>query len=384
MKANTSFASPERSDTKDLKSGRASLLSEDNLQAIIDEMPILAMVINENRQILLCNQNLMDLLKIESPEEFLGKRPGEAMACIYANKGAGGCGTSEECRYCGAVNVILDSMKEKKRISGDCRVSIDGDDGACSLDLKVTATPLSLENSNYTIVFISDISAEKRRSILERVFFHDIKNTAGGIMGLSEVISTSDHMEGQETREMVNMLKDASNRLIEEIKSQQQILEAEKGSLKPLFTETSSKDLVESAVHLMSHHRVTLSRNISLKSDNVVSCLFKTDISLCTRVLVNLVKNAVEASEKGASVEIQAYTDGDDLIFEVHNQTVMSESVKRQIFHRSFSTKGHGRGLGTYSIKLFSEKYLRGKVSFTSEDEKGTSFFLRVPANFEE
>mgnify|MGYP006293419399 CR=1 len=34
------------------------------------------------------------------------------------------------------------------------------------------------------------------------------------------------------------------------------------------------------------------------------------------------------------------------------------------LFKRSFSTKGVGRGIGTYSMKLFGEKYLKGKVDF--------------------
>lgn len=38
-----------------------------------------------------------------------------------------------------------------------------------------------------------------------------------------------------------------------------------------------------------------------------------------------------------------------------------------RIFQRSFSTKGaKGRGLGTYSMKLFGETYLGGQVSFRS------------------
>ena len=38
----------------------------------------------------------------------------------------------------------------------------------------------------------------------------------------------------------------------------------------------------------------------------------------------------------------------------------MPDEVKAQIFERSFSTKGRGRGIGTYSIKLLTERYLEG------------------------
>ena len=58
----------------------------------------------------------------------------------------------------------------------------------------------------------------------------------------------------------------------------------------------------------------------------------------------------------------------------------MTEAVRHQIFQRSFSTKGPGRGLGTYSVKLFTEQYLKGKVGFESLEGKGTTFFVSLPA----
>jgi signal transduction histidine kinase len=50
-----------------------------------------------------------------------------------------------------------------------------------------------------------------------------------------------------------------------------------------------------------------------------------------------------------------------------------------RIFSRSFSTKGVGRGLGTYSIKLLTERYLGGRADFVSNREDGTVFRVRLP-----
>jgi len=46
--------------------------------------------------------------------------------------------------------------------------------------------------------------------------------------------------------------------------------------------------------------------------------------------------------------------------------------------YRLLSTKGEGRGVGTYSIRLFTEKYLKGKVSFTSEVGQWTHFYIKL------
>jgi signal transduction histidine kinase len=60
----------------------------------------------------------------------------------------------------------------------------------------------------------------------------------------------------------------------------------------------------------------------------------------------------------------------------------MSEEVQRQLFQRSFSTKGIGRGLGTYSIRLLTENYLKGKVSFISNETEGTVFSIELNKKF--
>ena len=70
---------------------------------------------------------------------------------------------------------------------------------------------------------------------------------------------------------------------------------------------------------------------------------------------------------------------GDEVEFWVHNQGHMPRKVQLQVFQRSFSTKGAGRGIGTYSVKLLTERYLGGRVTFTSEPQAGTTFRIRLP-----
>jgi sensor histidine kinase regulating citrate/malate metabolism len=57
---------------------------------------------------------------------------------------------------------------------------------------------------------------------------------------------------------------------------------------------------------------------------------------------------------------------------------VIPEGIREQIFMRSFSTKGATRGLGTYSVKLLTEKYLKGKASFLSNTSEGTVFTIEL------
>ncbi len=100
--------------------------------------------------------------------------------------------------------------------------------------------------------------------------------------------------------------------------------------------------------------------------------------ALLFRVVGNMTKNALEACSADGTVTLGCHG-GDGVCFWVHNPGEIPHDIQLQIFNRSFSTKGQGRGIGTYSIKLLGEKYLGGTVSFTSNPESGTTFRIVVP-----
>ena len=106
-----------------------------------------------------------------------------------------------------------------------------------------------------------------------------------------------------------------------------------------------------------------------------------SDEAILRRILGNMVKNAIEATEPGDTVTIKSGIKDGYAVFEVHNPGVIPEKAQTSIFTRFFSTKGPGRGLGTYSIKLLAEGYLGGNVSFSSDKRHGTTFAVAFPTN---
>jgi signal transduction histidine kinase len=117
-------------------------------------------------------------------------------------------------------------------------------------------------------------------------------------------------------------------------------------------------------------------------ADGCEDVVFESDLSLVQRVLGNMVKNAMEAAVPGETVTLGCNREPEGVSFRVHNPTYMPKEVRLQVFKRSFSTKGAGRGLGTYSMKFLSENYLGGKISFTSTETEGTTFRVTYPVKF--
>ena len=206
--------------------------------------------------------------------------------------------------------------------------------------------------------------------------FHDIINTAGGLRGFLEFLQSSDDPE--ESKEFLQIASQLSNNLVDEIMAQIQILAAERGELKTNKKNISALDILLEVKNQMEHHLVARKKNILIQTITPDQS-FNSDPVLLKRVLVNMLKNALEASGENQEIKMGFETTPSHIIFYVHNQTFIPRNIQLQIFQRSFSTKDASRGLGTYSIKLLAEQYLGGKVEFNSEEVSGTVFKIELP-----
>jgi len=373
----TFFAPAARADHKAVVHDYNLFTSFGQVNELINALPFIAAVLNEQRQVVYGNRPLLEAMGFKDFEEVLGLRPGELIKCIHSGEMPGGCGTSKSCRVCGAVNAIQDCLNTNKKIVNECRITANQVDKEVSYDFKVTASPFEYQNKRFVVLSFEDLSDEKRRQILERLFFHDIINTAGGLRGFIEFMELSDNPE--EHKEYIKIASRLSDVLIEEILSQRQLLAAERGELKVKKETVELSVLIQEAIQQISHHQVA--KSIPVIFENTGDKLeIETDSVLLKRVLLNLLKNAVEASKANQEVQISfAKADKNKVVIAVKNDTIISQDIQLQIFQRSFSTKGEARGIGTYSIKMFTEQYLGGKVSFVSNAAEKTVFRIELP-----
>ncbi len=369
----TYFAPAPRAKMEKVKEQALTIMESPDFQRVTNAVSNIIMILNEDRQLLFANNRLCELIQNNNIQNLMGKRPGEILGCIYSDKTTGGCGTSEHCEMCGAVNSIIAGLEGRKNTS-ECRI-LTGD-GTDAFDLKVCSTPYVVDGENFVIFVVEDIGNEKRRNVLERTFFHDIINTVGGLKGITQLLKEAP----ESFDEFKDLIFEATDTLMDEINAQKQLLAAENDELALNLHEVNSMQLMKSIADLYSNHTVAEDKEIVV-DNNSTNVTFTTDEAIAKRILSNMAKNALEASQTGKVVTISC-TEKDDFIdISVHNESVMPREVKLQMFQRSFSTKGAGRGIGTYSIKLLLEKYLHGKISFTSEEGEGTTFIASFPKN---
>lgn len=367
----TKFAPAERATAERLQTQIEIFSADIKIGEMAEAVSSMLVILNEERQIVLANKLFTAAFGNGNTNKIIGLRPGEAVGCIHAKLEPGGCGTSEFCRTCGAVKAILDSQKGETS-EEECQIGLDDN---IALDLKVKATPFKRNGESYTIYSITDISDEKRRGALERIFFHDVLNTASGILGLSSLLPTI--TDTGELTLFSQQIEETTEKLIEEIKAQRELSNAERGDLLPSMTKISSLSVLTDVQKLYSNHDLAVSKSVVIDA-RAQKTEVDTDPLLLRRVVGNMVKNALEASKTGQTVTLSCSTEGLKTSFSVHNEGYIEPETQLQLFRRSFSTKGSGRGIGTYSMKLLGEKYLKGRVWFKSLPEEGTTFYIEI------
>jgi signal transduction histidine kinase len=341
------------------------------LKQICESLSEAVLIINNDRQIVFFNSAFLSLACPDDPGVIYGMRPGEALDCINSHIHPGGCGCSESCVQCGAVKSILAALSKKTGLQ-ECRILRNDSLGA--LDLLVRSTPLQISDHGFIMVAITDISHQKRRRALERIFFHDVLNTARGIEMFAKMFDSNPEKERAESYR--KHLIDGISQLIGQINSQKSLLSAENNELVPRREIFDGYGLVRQVAYSIStvfpEHKISI-RPLGQK------IILNNDKRLLRRVLENMILNALEAGSPEDEVTVFCRIKNNNAEFCVHNKVCIPENVRLQIFQRSFSTKGSGRGLGTYSMKLLSERYLNGTISFTSTSEGGTTFVASYP-----
>ena len=99
------------------------------------------------------------------------------------------------------------------------------------------------------------------------------------------------------------------------------------------------------------------------------------------RIVTNLVKNAIQATENEENpfINVEIISKGSKIKIVVSdNGKGISEEVKDLIFEPKFTTKTSGMGLGLPMIKNIIEAY-DGAISFSSNKDTGTVFTVILP-----
>jgi signal transduction histidine kinase len=174
--------------------------------------------------------------------------------------------------------------------------------------------------------------------------------------------------------------KTAAN-IIEQIESLNKIASDFSKFSKPIrepFEPATLGSLIEGVTDLYRNDdSISLMATIN-NGDSTINCVSDE----IRRVLINLVKNSIEASENGkCQITIRAGKRGEYVFISIRdNGTGIPVEDRDNIFVPNFSTKSSGTGLGLAISKKIIEAH-SGTINFESTTGKGTEFIITLPFN---
>ena len=337
----------------------------------------MVVVLNTKRQIVASNRSFQQFLGMENDTALFGKRPGEAVGCEFSTFSPDGCGASLQCGSCDIMAVIRRAIEEGGTVERRSALQLNVDKGSRDLCLQVRGCPIEVEGHLFVILNIIDITNEEKQRELNRIFQHDILNTALGISAACTMIDKRFEQRDQ-VRHFTAVAKNLSARLMKDLRVHRVLGEMGEEDFTPTAKKIDLKEFLGEFREIAGTWPQV--QRIQLEMDESPSGLVvETDPHLLYRVLLNMLLNACEATDDKCTVRIWAERAGDYIKVNTWNREHIPEKIAARIFHRHFSTKsGRGRGVGTFSMKYITEKFLGGKLSFTSTRENGTVFSLTI------
>ncbi len=261
--------------------------------------------------------------------------------------------------------------------------------------LAIYAADFTLHQQKFRLVSLQNIQSELEEKEMEawqnliRVLTHEIMNSVTPISSLASTANTllgtfeqaqpcnspSNEEALEDVKSAVQTIEKRSHGLLTFVENYRQLTKIPKPDFQiflidELFTRVENLMRPQFEAKSILYHRAIEPSSLELTADP----------TLVEQILINLLKNAIEALEATAEPKIQMTARLDDrgriLIEVIDNGHGMAESVLENIFIPFFTTKKQGSGIGL-SLSRQIMRLHGGTISARSTPQVATVFGLR-------
>ena len=258
----------------------------------------------------------------------------------------------------------------------------------------IKAIELKFESKTIKLVSFQDITNELDKKELDswqrliRVLTHEIMNSISPITSLTGVISgyfkkkddenpvpleLIDHKIVSKTLSGLNTIEETGKGLLDFVDKYRSLTSLPKPNL--------SKFTIDS---LFRKCKILMESNIS-NSIKITTSVYPEDISIVAdyaqveQILINLIKNAIEAlsGKRNGTIQLKAFYSDDGKIIQVEDNGIgISGDIIEDIFVPFYTTKENGSGIGLSLSKQIMQNH-DGTISVNSALNKGSEFTLK-------
>ena len=243
------------------------------------------------------------------------------------------------------------------------------------MTISLTASQATIGKDNVRIIAFNDISNEiaeneqQSWSKLIRVLTHEIMNTITPIASLSDTLMTFEGAD-DDIRNGLSTISESSKGLIKFVDSYRNLTRVAPPVKKAFYF----KELAERVINL-TREQTIMSGAICTYVEKSEDVLLYADEGQITQILINLVKNAVQAEAKNIEITAEINLSEHIIINVTNDGNPISKESQEEIFVPFFTTKQEGTGIGL-SLSRQIMRLHNGSLSLTKSDDHSTVFTL--------
>ena len=208
---------------------------------------------------------------------------------------------------------------------------------------------------------------------LIRVLTHEIMNTVSPIASLSDALSKSMDENGHSELDVktgLDTISDSSKNLIKFVETYRQL----SGVARPLRKAVDLQELMDQVISLNSEYAASCGATCVYRPEEPDLMIY-ADEGQISQILINLIKNALQADAKHIDVSAKMGKE-DDVIIQVANDGApIPVSAQEQIFVPFYTTKKEGSGIGLSLARQIMRQH-NGTIDLLRSDVNQTVFQL--------
>ena len=301
------------------------------------------------------------------------EKDGRVAYCNNMALGLLGIATFGHIRQLRAVSESLYESFQTIADGNEERASYYNESGKMTISL--TASEATIGKETVRIIAFNDISNEiaeneqQSWAKLIRVLTHEIMNTVTPISSLSETLLSFDGLS-DDLKNGLSTISQSSKGLIKFVDSYRNLTRVAAPVRKAFYF----KELAERVISL-TREQAAMSGAICTYEEKSEDIILYADEGQITQILINLVKNAVQADARNIVITAQLTLSEQTVISVTNDGLPISRESQDEIFVPFFTTKQEGTGIGL-SLSRQIMRLHNGSLTLTRSDESYTVFTL--------
>ena len=253
-------------------------------------------------------------------------------------------------------------------------------------DVEIYTSNINHLGKRLVMASIRDITEMRRleqvKEDVEHILRHDLRAPLTGLINLPLMLMEDESLSPDQ-RKILHLVAISGRKMLNQINSSLELHKIEEGTFTLKPQECSPVQLVRNNINIFTAIK-GIDQGLFVIHEHANGAeksglTLQTDGLLLDIVLMNLLRNAMEASDPDKHVFVDISEDGEEFSIAISNSRSVPLEVRDRFFEKyATARKVGGTGLGTYSAFIMT-RAIGGTIVMETSEEFGTKVTVRIP-----